>query len=103
MEGRIAMRFLTYIDANEPTVGILDGDTVSSLPAQIGPYAMLEFIEGGPQLWAETRRVHEQKGGVKVPLASLKLLPPIANPSKVVAVGLNYADHAREQNVEPPK
>jgi 2-keto-4-pentenoate hydratase/2-oxohepta-3-ene-1,7-dioic acid hydratase in catechol pathway len=47
--------------------------------------------------------VHEQEGGVTVPLSSVKLRPPISNPSKVVAVGLNYMDHAREQNVEPPK
>src|SRR6476620_5634633 len=91
------------MDANEPTVGILSGDTVSSLPAQIGPYTMLKFIQGGPELWAETRRVFEREGGVTMPLSSAKLLPPISNPSKVVAVGLNYMDHAREQGVEPPK
>ena len=97
------MRFLTYADSNEPTVGILDGDTVNSLPAQLGPYSMLEFIQGGPELWAETRQVYEREGGIKVPLSSAKLLPPISNPSKVVAIGLNYMDHCREQGVEPPK
>lgn len=28
---------------------------------------------------------------------------PIKNPSKIVAIGLNYMDHCREQNIEPPK
>ncbi|WP_257348895.1 fumarylacetoacetate hydrolase family protein [Pseudalkalibacillus decolorationis] len=28
---------------------------------------------------------------------------PLPNPGKVVCVGLNYMDHCREQNVEPPK
>ena len=32
----------------------------------------------------------------------LKTLPPVA-PSKVICVGLNYADHAREQNKPLPK
>jgi 2-keto-4-pentenoate hydratase/2-oxohepta-3-ene-1,7-dioic acid hydratase in catechol pathway len=32
----------------------------------------------------------------------LKLLTPVA-PSKVIAIGLNYADHAREQNKQLPK
>jgi len=27
----------------------------------------------------------------------------VPNPSKVVAMGLNYMDHCREQNIEPPK
>jgi 2-keto-4-pentenoate hydratase/2-oxohepta-3-ene-1,7-dioic acid hydratase in catechol pathway len=36
------------------------------------------------------------------PRAGLKILPPVAS-SKVIAVGLNYADHAREQNKPLPK
>ncbi|HMG40545.1 MAG TPA: fumarylacetoacetate hydrolase family protein [Acidimicrobiales bacterium] len=30
------------------------------------------------------------------------LLAPVVNPSKVLAIGLNYADHARETGAEPP-
>ncbi len=37
---------------------------------------------------------------VTVPLAGVRLLPPIL-PSKVVAIGKNYADHAREMGGEP--
>jgi 2-keto-4-pentenoate hydratase/2-oxohepta-3-ene-1,7-dioic acid hydratase in catechol pathway len=37
-----------------------------------------------------------------VPLAKAKLLAPIARPGKITCVGLNYADHAREQGIEPP-
>jgi 2-keto-4-pentenoate hydratase/2-oxohepta-3-ene-1,7-dioic acid hydratase in catechol pathway len=36
------------------------------------------------------------------PLAEVKLLPPVA-PSKIVALGRNYADHAAEFNNQPPK
>jgi 2-keto-4-pentenoate hydratase/2-oxohepta-3-ene-1,7-dioic acid hydratase in catechol pathway len=28
--------------------------------------------------------------------------PPIPNPEKIICIGLNYADHARETNVQPP-
>ena len=31
------------------------------------------------------------------------MLAPIANPTKVVAIGLNYRDHAQEQGVPLPK
>jgi len=31
-----------------------------------------------------------------------QLLPPIRCPGKVICVGLNYADHARESGMEPP-
>jgi 2-keto-4-pentenoate hydratase/2-oxohepta-3-ene-1,7-dioic acid hydratase in catechol pathway len=36
------------------------------------------------------------------PGKGLKLLTPV-NPSKLIAIGLNYADHAREQNKPLPK
>jgi 2-keto-4-pentenoate hydratase/2-oxohepta-3-ene-1,7-dioic acid hydratase in catechol pathway len=39
--------------------------------------------------------------GTTYPLADARLLAPIV-PSKVVAVGKNYADHAREMGGEPP-
>jgi 2-keto-4-pentenoate hydratase/2-oxohepta-3-ene-1,7-dioic acid hydratase in catechol pathway len=38
---------------------------------------------------------------VRLPLSGVRLLPPIL-PSKVVAIGKNYADHAREMGGEPP-
>jgi 2-keto-4-pentenoate hydratase/2-oxohepta-3-ene-1,7-dioic acid hydratase in catechol pathway len=37
-----------------------------------------------------------------MPSKGLKILPPVA-PSKIIAIGLNYADHAREQGKALPK
>ncbi|MER8732190.1 fumarylacetoacetate hydrolase family protein [Mesorhizobium sp. M1227] len=34
--------------------------------------------------------------------ASIAYLPPIANPAKIICVGLNYADHTRESPYEQP-
>lgn len=39
--------------------------------------------------------------GSRLPLSGVRLLPPIL-PSKIVAIGKNYADHAREMGGEPP-
>jgi 2-keto-4-pentenoate hydratase/2-oxohepta-3-ene-1,7-dioic acid hydratase in catechol pathway len=39
--------------------------------------------------------------GLRLPLNGVRLLPPVL-PSKVVAIGKNYADHAREMGGEPP-
>jgi 2-keto-4-pentenoate hydratase/2-oxohepta-3-ene-1,7-dioic acid hydratase in catechol pathway len=38
-----------------------------------------------------------------VPLSDVRLGPPITDPSKIICLGLNYVDHAREQGKEPPK
>ena len=40
--------------------------------------------------------------GLLTPLRSAKLRAPIARPNKLTCIGLNYADHAREQGIEPP-
>ena len=40
--------------------------------------------------------------GLRLPLAGVRLLPPVL-PSKVVAIGKNYADHAREMGGEVPE
>lgn len=34
---------------------------------------------------------------------TVKLNPPLTNPSKIIALGLNYADHAKESGREAPK
>jgi len=36
------------------------------------------------------------------PLSSVRMLAPIPRPAKITCIGLNYADHAREQGIEPP-
>jgi len=36
-----------------------------------------------------------------IPLSDAKILPP-CEPTKLVGVGLNYYDHAKEMNMEPP-
>lgn len=40
--------------------------------------------------------------GLITPIESVRLRAPIARPGKITCVGLNYADHAREQGIEPP-
>ena len=34
--------------------------------------------------------------GKIVPLVDVRLAPPIPRPGKIICIGLNYADHARE-------
>jgi 2-keto-4-pentenoate hydratase/2-oxohepta-3-ene-1,7-dioic acid hydratase in catechol pathway len=37
-----------------------------------------------------------------VPLESVRLLPPVPDPGKIVCLGLNYRSHAEEAGLEPP-
>lgn len=47
----------------------------------------------------DPRRAHKT---LFTPLGRARLRAPIPKPGKICAVGLNYADHAREQGKEPP-
>lgn len=40
--------------------------------------------------------------GIRIPLARVKLLAPVVRPGKIIAVGLNYADHADESEMDLP-
>lgn len=47
-------------------------------------------------------RIDLAGSGRRCPLSQAQLLAPVARPSKVLAIGLNYADHARESDIDIP-
>lgn len=68
---------------------------LAKLPALHYPYPMFDaLIASLPDLRAEIERV--AKGVRAIPLASCKLLPPLANPGKIVAAPVNYQKHLQE-------
>ena len=54
---------------------------------------ILKILEGGAEIDA----------GAVYGKDEVRLLPPIPNPGKIIAIGLNYQDHAEEQKVPLPK
>jgi acylpyruvate hydrolase len=76
------------------------------------PRTMIELLTNGPE-WRKALGVvagslakaldpERAPRGLFTPLASARLRAPIARPGKITCVGLNYADHAHEQGIEPP-
>jgi 2-keto-4-pentenoate hydratase/2-oxohepta-3-ene-1,7-dioic acid hydratase in catechol pathway len=52
---------------------------------------------------ADVRRLAgDAPRSARLPLTGLRLGPPVPDPSKIVCIGLNYADHAAEQNKPLP-
>lgn len=58
--------------------------------------SLLARCRAGASAWAKEDRF------LRAP-SSVRLLAPVPRPGKVPCIGLNYRDHAKEQNVEPPK
>jgi len=96
------MKLATYSTGSGARVGVIRGDRIVDLTAPGAPATMLELIQAGPPAWAEIERRSLAAGAASLPLGSVRLLAPLANPPKIVAIGLNYMDHCREQNVPVP-
>jgi len=99
------MKLLTYKTDNDARLGLLRDDHVIDLAtASDGhlPPDMLTFLRRGEPALQLARQVAEN-GTASTPVSDVTLLAPIPNPSKIVAIGLNYMDHCREQNVKPPE
>jgi len=97
------MRFIAFLNARGlPSLGARIGDELVDLTALGLPTTLDELLRQGPRGLQAAREVAE---GAKVrqPLAGLRYLPPVSDPAKAFAIGLNYKDHAAESNFEPPK
>jgi 2-keto-4-pentenoate hydratase/2-oxohepta-3-ene-1,7-dioic acid hydratase in catechol pathway len=64
------------------------------------PPAMNDFLSGGQELLDRAAKAASH-GKVLAP-DRVRLLAPVPTPQKVICVGLNYADHARETGKEAP-
>ncbi|WP_300300259.1 fumarylacetoacetate hydrolase family protein [Ferrovibrio sp.] len=89
------MRLLNYLKGGRCSLGARNGDVIVDLTAAGLPDSIDGLLALGPD---GLRKAQEAatKGGATTPLAQARLLPPVLNPSKAIAVGLNYIDHAAE-------
>lgn len=100
------MKLISYQqDRHSTRLGLLKGDLILNLSeASQGelPDDMLTFLQSGDAAMAIARDIAAQESA-SLPFADVQLLAPIPNPSKVVAIGLNYLDHVRECNLPMPE
>lgn len=79
-----------------------------NVPPPRDPASLRSWIEAGwiqgPLIRQIDRIVDEIETGLACPpLESIRLLPPIDNPTQVLGVGRNFAAHAREGGVDAPE
>ncbi len=106
------MKLLTYADARGARIAVLAenegrnrfidiADTDPDLPSE-----MRSLLALGQSV-SERRRVadklsHIQATGFGFAPDTVQLLPPVPDPSKILCIGLNYVDHARETGAAIP-
>ena len=64
------------------------------------PLSIKDFLFDG---WYDELKKDFSKISFKDELAGSKILAPIPNPPKIICMAFNYIDHAKEQDVHPPK
>lgn len=82
------MRIARFVADNDPLYGVVDGQPGSEV---------VTVIKGDPFFNGV------ELTNIKYPLEDVRLVAPIIPRSKVIGVGRNYADHAREMGNEVPE
>ncbi len=96
------MKLATFTESDRTRVGVVVGEGVVDLSAAAPdlPTEMCALLEAGPDALAAAGRAAE--GAATLPLADLRLESPVLRPPKILAIGLNYADHVAEAGLETP-
>ncbi|MES2281040.1 MAG: fumarylacetoacetate hydrolase family protein [Pseudomonadota bacterium] len=91
------MKLVTFSCRGHLSIGKIIGDQVVDLPASDAglPTTMRELLSGGAAMMQRAHDVDAGKG-VTYPLADVRLEATVPNPSKFLAIGMNYAKHAAE-------
>jgi 2-keto-4-pentenoate hydratase/2-oxohepta-3-ene-1,7-dioic acid hydratase in catechol pathway len=98
------MKLVNYLYKGEKNIGALLDDGVCSFKSISDKYSMsmMEFIEQIDDLSPKVSKFINSNPEV-IPLSEIEFLPVIERPGKVLAVGLNYKDHAKETGMDLPK
>jgi len=98
------MKLATFAVGPSPQIGVVIDDRIIPLHTADPclPTDMISLIAAWPEVAAEIAAIAAAGAGA-MPLDRVRLLAPIRRPGKIMAIGLNYADHIAESGMEAPK
>lgn len=98
------MRFTTFRQGQQDRLGLIDGDKVIDLNLS-QPQVSADLraaLRSGVDLAAAAKAALASDAR-RLPMADLQLSPIIPEPGKIVCLGLNYFDHAKEGGRDKPE
>jgi len=98
------MKLVTFKAGSSHRLGVLDGDDVIDL-AKFDPSVppdLRDALIAGLDLTSAAAKALKAGASERIPLASVRLGPLVPSPGKVICLGHNYFDHAKEGgNLKP--
>lgn len=93
------MRFVAYtlLDENTPRLAVRHNGGLLYLPGA-DPKPLIELIRNGRQALLEAGAA-VLRDGARLDESSIRLLPPVPHPGKIICIGLNYMDHSQEVDI----
>lgn len=95
------MKLIRFGPVDEEKTGILIDGVMYDTSAFGEDYDETFFATGGIQRLLSF--ISSNNGNLPVVANDVRLGSPVARPSKIICIGLNYADHAKETNAAIPK
>ena len=98
------MRFTTFRQQNQDRLGVVTGSDVIDLQLALPDLSsdLRTNLRNGVDMVAAAKAAIESKTP-RMPLASLTLSPLLPEPGKIICLGLNYFDHAKEGGRDKPE
>ncbi len=91
------MRFTTYLREGQPRLAVVDGSSAIDIAADL----RAELAAGRDPVAAGRAAI--ASSAPRMPLAGLALAPLVPEPGKIICLGLNYFDHAKEGGRDKPE
>ena len=98
------MRFTTFRQQNQDRLGVVTGSDVIDLQQALPDLSsdLRTNLRNGVDMVAAAKAAI-QSTALRMPLASLTLSPLLPEPGKIICLGLNYFDHAKEGGRDKPE
>lgn len=95
------MKLIRWVNGTKPATGIIINDEYFDTSSFGEDYDEAFFENDGLNRLQKFVEANKEK----LPKLSkdIRLASPVSRPSKIVCIGLNYADHAKETNAQVPK
>lgn len=95
------MKLIRWINGNKAATGVIINEEYFDTSSFGEDYNESFFENDG--LDRLEKFIESNKGKLPKLSKDIRLAAPVARPSKIVCIGLNYADHAKETNAQIPK